>query len=111
MISTLATLSPQMGGDPLLKAFVICVVAGLGNVWGAGVCAFGLALIEAAIGSGDEQCDRTLLVIAGVHITQGSDDHVLAAVTVHVNDCSMYRIVDLTLYDDGLALTGTQSCL
>ena len=50
MISTIATLSPQMGGDPLLKAFVICVVAGLGNVWGAGVCAFALALIEAAIG-------------------------------------------------------------
>ncbi len=50
MISTVATLSPQMGGDPLLKAFVICVVAGLGNVWGAGVCAFGLALLEAAIG-------------------------------------------------------------
>jgi branched-chain amino acid transport system permease protein len=50
MISTIATLSPQMGGDPLLKAFVICVVAGLGNVWGAGVCAFALALIEAYIG-------------------------------------------------------------
>ena len=49
MISTLTTLSPQMGGDPLLKAFVICVVAGLGNVWGAGVCAFGLALLESAI--------------------------------------------------------------
>lgn len=50
MISTQATLSPQMGGDPLLKAFVICVVAGLGSVWGAGICAFGLALLEAAIG-------------------------------------------------------------
>lgn len=50
MISTQATLSPQMGGDPLLKAFVICVVAGLGNVWGAGVCAFALALLEAGIG-------------------------------------------------------------
>lgn len=50
MISTQATLSPQMGGDPLLKAFVICVVAGLGNVWGAGVCAFALALLEASIG-------------------------------------------------------------
>lgn len=50
MISTQSTLSPQMGGDPLLKAFVICVVAGLGNVWGAGICAFGLALMEAAIG-------------------------------------------------------------
>ncbi len=50
MISSLATLSPQMGGDPLLKAFVICVVAGLGNVWGAGICALALALVEAAIG-------------------------------------------------------------
>ena len=50
MISTQATLSPQMGGDPLLKAFVICVVAGLGNVWGAGLCAFGLAIFEATIG-------------------------------------------------------------
>lgn len=50
MISTQATLSPQMGADPLLKAFVICVVAGLGNVWGAGLCAFGLALLESAIG-------------------------------------------------------------
>ena len=50
MISSLATLSPQMGGDPLLKAFVICVVAGLGNVWGAGICALALALLEAAIG-------------------------------------------------------------
>ena len=50
MISTQATLSPQMGGDLLLKAFVICVVAGLGNVWGAGLCAFVLALLEAAIG-------------------------------------------------------------
>lgn len=50
MISTLATLSPQMGGDPLLKAFVICVVAGLGNVWGAGICALALAMLESVIG-------------------------------------------------------------
>lgn len=49
MISSLATLSPQMGGDPLLKAFVICVVAGLGNVWGAGISALVLGLLEAAI--------------------------------------------------------------
>ena len=49
MISSLATLSPQMGGDPLLKAFVICVVAGLGNVWGAGISAFALGLLAAAI--------------------------------------------------------------
>lgn len=49
LISAQATLSPGMGGDPLLKAFVICVAAGLGNAWGAGLSAFGLALLEAAI--------------------------------------------------------------
>lgn len=49
MISSLTTLSPQMGGDPLLKAFVICVVAGLGNVWGAGICAFALGILEATV--------------------------------------------------------------
>ena len=35
MVSSLATLSPTMGGDPMLKAFIICVVAGLGNTVGA----------------------------------------------------------------------------
>ena len=49
LISSLATLSPQMGGDPMLKAFVICVVAGLGNVGGAGIAAVALGLIEAAV--------------------------------------------------------------
>ena len=49
LISSLATLSPQMGGDPMLKAFVICVVAGLGNVAGAGIAAVALGLIEAAV--------------------------------------------------------------
>lgn len=48
MVSSLATLSPTMGGDPMLKAFVICVVAGLGNVYGAVVAAVLLGLIEAA---------------------------------------------------------------
>jgi branched-subunit amino acid ABC-type transport system permease component len=49
LISSLSTLSPQMGGDPMLKAFVICVVAGLGNVGGTGIAAIGLGLIEAAV--------------------------------------------------------------
>ena len=35
MVSSLSTLPPIMGGDPMLKAFIICVVAGLGNVYGA----------------------------------------------------------------------------
>lgn len=50
LISTQATLSPMMGGAPMLKAFVICVVAGLGNVWGAGVMAIALAFAEVVVG-------------------------------------------------------------
>lgn len=49
LISSLSSLSPQMGGDPMVKAFVICVVAGLGNVAGTGVTAVVLGLFEAAI--------------------------------------------------------------
>lgn len=48
MVSSLAALSPTMGGDPMLKAFIICVVAGLGNIYGAIIAALGLGLIEAA---------------------------------------------------------------
>ncbi|MGO8916698.1 MAG: branched-chain amino acid ABC transporter permease [Stellaceae bacterium] len=48
MISSLATLSPTMGGDPMLKAFIICVVAGLGNTYGAVAAAIMIGLIEAA---------------------------------------------------------------
>lgn len=48
MISSIASLSPSMGADPMLKAFIICVVAGLGNVFGSIVAAIGLGLFEAA---------------------------------------------------------------
>lgn len=48
MISSIATLTPVMGGDPMLKAFIICVVAGLGNVYGAVIAAVALGLLEAA---------------------------------------------------------------
>jgi branched-chain amino acid transport system permease protein len=47
MISSLSGLLPNMGGDPMLKAFVICVVAGLGNVYGAVTAAILLGLLEA----------------------------------------------------------------
>ncbi len=49
LISSLATLSPEMGENPLLRAFVICVVAGLGSVAGAGFAALLLGLFEATI--------------------------------------------------------------
>ncbi|HXU59844.1 MAG TPA: branched-chain amino acid ABC transporter permease [Verrucomicrobiae bacterium] len=48
MVSSLTTLSPTMGGDPMLKAFIICVVAGLGNIYGAVISALALGLVEAA---------------------------------------------------------------
>ena len=49
MISSLSGLLPNMGGDPMLKAFVICVVAGLGSVYGAAGVAIALGLLEAII--------------------------------------------------------------
>lgn len=49
LISSLAGLSPAMGGNPLIRAFIICVVAGLGSVTGAGIAAIALGLFEAGI--------------------------------------------------------------
>ncbi len=49
MVSSLTGLLPNMGADPMLKAFIICVVAGLGNVPGAAFAAFALGLLEALI--------------------------------------------------------------
>ncbi|MFM9842298.1 MAG: branched-chain amino acid ABC transporter permease [Dongiaceae bacterium] len=49
MVSSLSGLLPNMGGDPMLKAFIICVVAGLGNVYGAVAAAVALGLLEAVI--------------------------------------------------------------
>jgi branched-chain amino acid transport system permease protein len=49
MLSSITTLSPTMGYDPMLKAFIICVIAGLGNVPGSLIAAFALGLIEAAV--------------------------------------------------------------
>lgn len=47
LISSMSGLLPNMGGDPMLKAFVICVVAGLGNVYGAVAAAIVIGLLEA----------------------------------------------------------------
>ncbi|MCJ8150072.1 branched-chain amino acid ABC transporter permease [Shinella sedimenti] len=49
MVSSMTQLSPPLGNDPMLKAFIMCVVAGLGNLPGAVAAAFGLALLEAFI--------------------------------------------------------------
>jgi branched-chain amino acid transport system permease protein len=49
MVSSLSGLLPNMGGDPMLKAFIICVVAGLGNIYGTVATAIVLGLLEAMI--------------------------------------------------------------
>ena len=49
LVSSITQLSPPLGGDPMLKAFIMCVVAGLGNLPGAVISAFALALIEAFV--------------------------------------------------------------
>lgn len=49
MLSSIASLSPSMGYDPMLKAFIICVIAGLGNVIGTLYAALALGLFEAAV--------------------------------------------------------------
>lgn len=49
MLSTITTLSPTMGYDPMLKAFIICVIAGLGNIAGALYAAFILGVFEALV--------------------------------------------------------------
>jgi len=49
MLSSVSGLLPTMGGDPMLKAFVICVVAGLGQVQGAVIAALALGLLESLI--------------------------------------------------------------
>jgi branched-chain amino acid transport system permease protein len=49
MLSSITTLAPTMGYDPMLKAFIICVIAGLGNTMGALIAAFGLGVLEAAV--------------------------------------------------------------
>ncbi len=49
MISSITTLAPTMGYDPMLKAFIICVIAGLGNIKGALYAAFILGIFEACV--------------------------------------------------------------
>ena len=49
LLSTITTLTPTMGYDPMIKAFIICAIAGLGNMAGALYAAFILGVLEASI--------------------------------------------------------------
>ncbi|GGA43855.1 branched-chain amino acid ABC transporter permease [Pelagibacterium lentulum] len=48
-ISSLSSLLPNMGADPMLKAFIICVVAGLGSVPGSVIAALFIGVFEAVV--------------------------------------------------------------
>ena len=50
MLSSISTLSPNMGDSPMIKSFIIVAVAGLGNVYGAFIVAIGLGMLEAIFG-------------------------------------------------------------
>lgn len=49
MLSSVTTLSPTMGYDPMTKAFIICVIAGLGSSMGALWMSFILGMLEASV--------------------------------------------------------------
>ena len=47
MISATTQLSPGFGNEPMLKAFIVCVLAGMGSMSGVAVTAIALGLVEA----------------------------------------------------------------
>ena len=49
LLTSVTLLSPYVGHDPMLKAFISCAIAGLGNIPGAVCAAIILGLFEAAI--------------------------------------------------------------
>jgi branched-chain amino acid transport system permease protein len=49
MLSMITTLSPGMGYDPMLKALIMCVLSGLGNLRGALIVAIAIGILEAFV--------------------------------------------------------------
>ncbi len=49
MLSSFKDVHPLMGGDPMLKAFIVIVLAGLGNITGALYAALLVGLVEASV--------------------------------------------------------------
>lgn len=49
LLTGMTTVTPTVGFDPMLKALMICVVAGLGSLWGAVGFAVFLGLFEVAL--------------------------------------------------------------
>jgi branched-chain amino acid transport system permease protein len=49
MVTSIVPMSPTVGYDPMVKAFIVCAVAGLGSVPGTIFAAYTLALFEVAV--------------------------------------------------------------
>ncbi len=49
MLSSIKDITPLMGGEPLLKAFIVIVLSGLGNVIGALYAALIVGIIESTV--------------------------------------------------------------
>ena len=49
MLTSIVPMSPTVGYDPMIKAFIVCAVAGLGNIPGTVFTAFALGLFEVAV--------------------------------------------------------------
>lgn len=49
LLTSMTTIYPTVGFDPMLKALMICVVAGLGSLWGAAGVAVLLGLFEVGV--------------------------------------------------------------
>lgn len=48
-LTSIVPLAPHIGGTPMLKAFIVCVIAGLGNLPGTVLAGIVLGLFESAV--------------------------------------------------------------
>ncbi|WP_428929618.1 branched-chain amino acid ABC transporter permease [Marinibacterium sp. SX1] len=49
MVTSIIPMSPTVGYDPMIKAFIVCAVAGLGSMRGTVLVAFAMGLAEALV--------------------------------------------------------------
>ena len=48
-LTSIVPMAPHVGGAPMLKAFIVCVIAGLGNLPGTVLSGIILGLFESAV--------------------------------------------------------------
>lgn len=49
MVTSIVPMSPTVGYDPMIKAFIVCAIAGLGSMRGTVVAAFAMGLAEVSV--------------------------------------------------------------